>query len=227
MAKRYFITSTGTGIGKTYVTSTLIRLARSKNMKVAAYKPVISGFDKTEIVGSDTWQILAALGEAPTEANVVRVSPWRFLAPLAPNMAAGAEGRALDCEALFSFSRKVLDQVDEASSQPSDLVLIEGVGGVMVPLDDERTVLDWIVAVGAPVVLVVGDYLGTISHTLTAVEVLKMRGVPIAAIVVSEGESGEVPLADTFRELHARLAPLLVLPLRRGSKGDSLAPLLP
>jgi len=136
------------------------------NRTVAAFKPVISGFDKREITNSDTGEILAALGEAPTKAAATRVSPWRFTPPLAPNMAARAEGRTLDCAALFAFSRKALQE-------NADVVLIEGVGGIMVPLDDERTVLDWIVAAGAPVVLVVGDYLGTISHTLTAVEVLR------------------------------------------------------
>jgi dethiobiotin synthetase len=219
LAIGYFITSTGTGIGKTYVTTALIRLARSKNMTVAAFKPVISGFDKQEIAASDTGQILAALGETPDDAAIARVSPWRFTVPLAPGMAARAEGTALDCEALFSFSRNAL-------RGEADLVLIEGVGGVMVPLDDQKTVLDWIVAAGAPVVLVVGDYLGTLSHTLTAVEVLKARKAEIAAIVVSEGESADVPFADTQAELARWVGSVPVIALRRRAGGDELAPLL-
>ena len=137
MAKKFFITSTGTGIGKTFVSTALIRAARSRNLTVAATKPVISGFDKREMATSDTGRILAALGEGPTEEAVARVSPWRFSAPLAPGMAARAEGKTLDCAALFSFSDKVLQQ-------EVDLALIEGVGGVMVPLDERNTVLDWI-----------------------------------------------------------------------------------
>ena len=219
MAISYFITSTGTGIGKTYTTAALIRLARSKSLKVAAYKPVISGFDKLEIVGSDTWHILAALGEAPTEAAVARVSPWRYAAPLAPNMAARAEGKQLDCEALFSFSRKALQE-------KADLVLIEGVGGVMVPLDDEKTVLDWIVACDVPVVLVVGDYLGTISHTLTAVEVLRAKGVETAAVVVSESGESSVAYDDTLAEILKWAAPIPVIGLRRVDGGAALNPLL-
>jgi dethiobiotin synthetase len=215
----YFITSTGTEIGKTYVTTALIRLARSKNMKVAAFKPVISGFDKQEIAGSDTGEILAALGEAPTEAAVAKISPWRFAAPLAPNMAARAEGRMLDCDALFSFSRNVLQE-------ESDVTMIEGVGGVMVPLDDGKTVLDWIVAAGAPVVLVVGDYLGTISHTLTALEVLRAKGVETAAIVVSEGEGASVPFEETLAEITRWTAPVPVIAVRRGGDGADLASLL-
>lgn len=201
------------------MTSALIRLARSQNRTVAAFKPVISGFDKREITNSDTGEILAALGEAPTKAAATRVSPWRFMPPLAPNMAARAEGRTLDCAALFAFSRKALQE-------NADVVLIEGVGGIMVPLDDERTVLDWIVAAGAPVVLVVGDYLGTISHTLTAVEVLRAWGVEIAAIVVSEGEGASVPFAETLAEIARWTAPVRVVGLRRGEGDAALAALL-
>lgn len=213
MGQKFFITSTGTGIGKTYVTTALIRAARRRNLTVAATKPVISGFDKREMETSDTGRILAALGEAQTEEAVARVSPWRFSAPLAPSMAARAEGKTLDCVALFSFSSKMLQQ-------EVDLALIEGVGGVMVPLDERNTVLDWIVATGAPVVLVVGDYLGTLSHTLTAVEVLRMKGVELVAIVVSEGEGGL--FVHTIAELGRWVAPAKVLGLRRGEGGERL-----
>jgi dethiobiotin synthetase len=215
----YFITSTGTGVGKTYVTTALIRQARARNLRVVAYKPVISGFDKREIAGSDTGAVLAALGEAASEAAVARVSPWRFAAPLAPGMSARAEGRTLDCEALFSFSCNVL-------REDSDVTLIEGVGGVMVPLDGCRTVLDWIVATGAPVVLVVGDYLGTISHTLTALEVLRGKSLTIAAIVVSEGDGAEVPFGETVAEIARWTAPVPLIGLRRHDDGDALAALL-
>jgi dethiobiotin synthetase len=214
--KRFFVTSTGTGIGKTYATCALIRQARARGQKVAATKPLISGFDKDKIAESDTGAILAALGEDASEAAVARVSPWRFAAPLAPNMAAAAEGRELDCDALFAHSRAFLADV-------ADLALVEGVGGVMVPLDADKTVLDWICACAIPVVLVAGDYLGTISHTLTAVEVLIMRGVEIAAVVISEGEGREVPFAQTLAELRGRLAPVPVAPLRRNAAGDEMA----
>lgn len=216
----YFITSTGTGVGKTYVTTALIRQARARNLRVAAYKPVISGFDKREIAGSDTGAILAALGEAASKEAVARISPWRFAAPLAPSMAARVEGRTLDCEALFALSRTAL-------RKESDLTLIEGVGGVMVPLDGRRTVLDWIVAAGAPVVLVVGDYLGTISHTLTAIEVLRAKRADVAAIVVSEGGSAEIPFDDTVAEFARWSAPVPVIGMRRHDDGGALLALLP
>ncbi|WP_294532475.1 dethiobiotin synthase [uncultured Rhodoblastus sp.] len=218
MAQRYFITSTGTGIGKTYVTAALIRQAKALGLTVAATKPVISGFDKREIAASDTGAILAALGEDLSPENVEKISPWRFAAPLAPSLAARAEGRSLDCAALFAQGRAFL-------RQDADLLLIEGVGGVMVPLDANNTVLDWVVALGAPTVLVVGDYLGTISHTLTAVEVLRMRGVELAAIVVSQGLANE-PFSYAPSEIAHRIAPLPVLRLPYAAQGESLAGLV-
>ncbi|MCW2273436.1 dethiobiotin synthetase [Rhodoblastus acidophilus] len=212
------MTSTGTGIGKTFVTCALIRQARALGRTVAATKPLISGFDKSKILQSDTGAILQALGEPATPEAVARVSPWRFAAPLAPNMAAAAEGLSVNCDALFAHSRAFL-------AERVDVALIEGVGGVMVPLDDAKTVLDWIVACGCPAILVVGDYLGTISHTLTAAEVLRAKGVALAAVVVSEGEGGEVPFAATCADLSARL-PVPVLPLRRNADGGELKSLL-
>ena len=219
MAKHYFVTSTGTGIGKTYVTAALIRQARARQWTVAATKPVISGFDKQEIAASDSGVLLAALGREPTQENAEKISPWRFAAPLAPNMAARAEGRVLDCAALFAFSRAALEE-------KADLILIEGVGGIMVPLDDENTVLDWIAALEAPVLLAVGDYLGTISHTLTALAVLRARSADVAAIVVNEGEGASVAFDDTLAEIAKWVAPVPVFSLRRGDEGAALARLL-
>jgi dethiobiotin synthetase len=219
LAKKYFVTSTGTDIGKTYVTTALIRQARARQKSVAACKPIISGFDTQDIASSDTGAILVALGGPVTLEAVKKNSPWRFSAPLAPNMAARAEGRALDCAALFAHGREVLAGDEE-------LILIEGVGGVMVPLDEKQTVLDWICALKAPVLLVVGDYLGTISHTLTAVEVLRSRRVELADVVVNEGVGASVPFDQTLAEIAAWVAPVAVLGLRRGGDGAELAPLL-
>ena len=81
------------------------------------------------------------------------------------------------------------------------MLFIEGVGGIMVPLDAKRTVLDWMAALNIPLLLVVGGYLGAISHTLTALDVLAQRKLKIAAIVVSESERGTVELDDTVASI--------------------------
>ena len=87
----------------------------------------------------------------------------------------------------------------------------------MVPLDAEHTVLDWIAALGAPTLLVVGSYLGTLSHSLTATAALRSRGVTIAGIVVSESEEQPVPAAETAATLARFTAPVPVRVLPRAA----------
>jgi dethiobiotin synthetase len=121
-------------------------------------------------------------------------SPWRFRAPLSPDIAAAREGRRIDFDELIAFSR---EEVRAATG----MLFIEGVGGIMVPLDGQRTVLDWMAALNIPLLLVVGGYLGAISHTLTALDVLAQRKLTIAAIVVSESERDTVALDDTVASI--------------------------
>ena len=94
-----FITATGTDIGKTYLAIQLIRHFRGNGQAVDALKPVVTGFDPARPESSDTGQLLAALGRTITSVEVDRISPWRFAAPLAPDLAARREGRALDFDA--------------------------------------------------------------------------------------------------------------------------------
>ena len=204
--KRLFITSSGTGIGKTLVMRLLIEGLRSRGRTVDALKPIISGWGDEPIGATDTGIILTALGRSLDDTNIADISPWRFAEPLSPDMAAHREGRALDFDALIEYCRGCGDG--------ADVQLIEGVGGVLVPLDDRHTVIDWVSALECPAVLVVGSYLGTISHTLTAAHVLRDAGVALAAVIVSESEEAPVPSAETVATL-ARFLPgvaLRVLP---------------
>ena len=185
-----FITSTGTDIGKTFVMAGLIRHLRRAGRPVEAIKPIVSGFDPAQAVVSDPGVLLAELGRTATPEEIERISPWRFDAALSPDLAAAREGRALDFDALVEFSRQAL-------AAHKGTLLIEGVGGVMVPLDGRRTVLDWMTVLRVPVLLVAGSYLGAISHTLTALHVLAQRKLDIAATVVSESVGSPVTLDDT------------------------------
>jgi dethiobiotin synthetase len=190
----YFVTSTGTDIGKTFVTAGLIRQLRSEGRPVAALKPLVSGYDSSVVETSDPAVLLRALGRPVSADEIAAIAPFRFRAPLSPDIAAAREGRSVDFEALLAFSR-------DAVAAHDGTLFIEGVGGIMVPLDGERTVLDWMATLGQPVVLVVGGYLGTISHTLTAVDVLAKRALRIAAIIVSEKDNDTVPLDDTVASI--------------------------
>ena|ERR1700733_6342936 len=196
--RSYFVTATGTDIGKTYVTSNVIRAARQVGLDFSAIKPVLSGYDEATASSSDSARLLAAMGKKVTLRNIAAITPWRFAAPLSPDMAAAREARTIDFATLISFC--------EAASEASpDVLLIEGVGGVAVPLDDTHLVVDLISALRLPAILVAGTYLGTLSHTITAVEALVVRGIPVAAIVLNESEGAPVSLEETAAALASRL----------------------
>jgi dethiobiotin synthetase len=208
-----FVTSTGTEIGKTFVTAGLIRHFRESGHKVSALKPVVSGFDIGAPAGSDPAILLQALGRPVTPEEIARISPWRFSAPVAPDLAAKREGRSIDFSALVDFCQRAMSD--------DEMLFIEGVGGVMVPLDDCHTVIDWIAALRIPAIVVAGSYLGTISHTLTAINVLALRNLTTAAIVISETPDSPVPLGDTVASIN-RFGDLIdVIPLPRLQSGQT------
>jgi dethiobiotin synthetase len=211
-----FVTGTGTDVGKTFVTAALVRYLRSAGKAVDVFKPVVSGFDPADVAGSDPAVLLAALGRALTSDEIARIAPWRFTAPLSPDLAARAEGRAIDFNALVEFSR------DAAFGRGT--VFIEGVGGIMVPLDQSHTVLDWMSALRIPVLLVAGSYLGTISHTLTALHVLAQRNLEIAGVVVSESLTPGASLDDTVATIARFAVPIDVIGVPRMSPGSDVPP---
>ena len=189
MPRKFFITSSGTNIGKTLVTTSLCWQLRQQGKTVTALKPVISGYNP-EDQQSDTALLLKSCGLTPTPALMETISPWRYAAPLAPAMASAKEGNPVDLDALVAFCH------GQAALMP-DVLLVEGIGGIMTPLNDRHTVLDWMVALGWPVIVVTGSYLGSISHTLSTLEVLKTRALAVQAVVISESEDNPVPLDDT------------------------------
>jgi dethiobiotin synthetase len=203
-----FVTSSGTEIGKTYVSAMLTR-----ELKARVIKPLVSGLDEDTFPESDPAQLLAAMGEPVTYANAGLVSRWRFKAPLSPDMAAKREARAID------FDELVEECV--AAARAHDPLLIEGVGGLMVPLDGKHLVLDWMKALngktGLAPVLVVGAYLGTISHTLTTLAVMRAEGIVPRVIVVSEAAPGPVPVEETAETIARFAGDVPVRALPRGA----------
>lgn len=211
----FFITATGTDIGKTFVTTALLRHWRAQGLAAEAFKPIASGLDPDNPAGSDPAEILAAMGLPPTVPNMDYISPWRFRAPLAPNMAAALEGKRVDYDAILAACRQRL----AAASAP---LLVEGVGGLMAPVDDERTVLDWLLALDLPCLLVAGSYLGSISHVLTALTVLRDRGRRVLALVVSETADATVPLDAVGKAVAPHFPDLPVVTLPRPPQGGEI-----
>jgi len=200
-----FITATGTDVGKTFVAASLIRHLRQMGRLVDALKPVVSGFDPDAAASSDPGVLLHVLGLPATLAEIDRISPWRFRAALSPNLAAAREGRSIDVDAVVTFCQTAVEQ-------RQDILLIEGVGGVMVPLDDSRTILDVMMALQLPLILVAGSYLGSISHTLTALDALYQRNLKVLATIVSETPGSTVPLDDTVAAIARFTEPVIGLP---------------
>jgi dethiobiotin synthetase len=197
-----FITGTGTDIGKTWLVCALLRHWRGEGRRPAAFKPVQSGFDLRHPEASDAGQLLAALGRERRELSIAEldaIAPWRFTAPLSPDMAAAREGRRIDFDELVAFTRRAI-------AAPDRPLLIEGVGGVMAPLDSQHTVRDWIAASGLPCILVAGSYLGSLSHTLTALEALQKVGAGVTAVAINESSAAEVDLDATLETLHRHVA---------------------
>ena len=221
---RLFITASGTDSGKTFLIVALTRYLREKGFSVRAVKPVATGYvppatgfsfdesistaDRPVIAGSfeetDTAHMLAAMGVEATVEEIDRCSPWRFDAPLSPNMAADLEGRTVDFAELTKWCRNVLEG-------PEDVIFVESTGGAMVPLNNKQTTLDWIKDLEIPTVLVVGSYLGAISHALTAFAALQS---PVKAIIINETPGSTVSLQGTAETI-ARFAKVPVLTVQR------------
>lgn len=210
--KAFFVTGAGTDVGKTFIAAAICRVARRAGWSIAALKPVVSGFDPENDGDSDPAFLLAALGRPASPADIAAVAPWRFRAPLSPDMAAAREGRTVDFPALVEFCAGRL-------KGPEDVLLIEGVGGAMVPLTATHTVLDWMAALRLPAILVSGSYLGCMSHALTAAAALRTAGIDIAAVVVSESEESPVPISETAVTIARFLGPVPVVAMARG--GDA------
>jgi len=208
----WFITATGTDVGKTFVTAGLARELKRRGCEVEILKPVITGFSEATAAASDPARLLAAMERPATPAAIAAISPWRYLAPLSPHLAAAREGKKIDFDAVVRFCMG-----------GDGIRLIEGVGGVMVPLDDRHTVLDLIAALRIPAILVAGSYLGTFSHTLTALAALRQRQVEVAAVVISESLYQPLSLAETTASLAAWVQPARVLSVIRQDPPSPLA----
>ena len=142
----------------------------------------------------------------PNLARIEAIAPWRFAAPLSPDMAARREGKSIDFAALVDFCRS-------EAKKAQDVFLIEGIGGLMVPFTSEATVLDLIAALRIRPLLVAGTYVGSLSHTLTALAVMRQRDLSPSALVLNKSPNSAASpeeTADSLRGFHPDL-PIVIL----------------
>jgi dethiobiotin synthetase len=198
MKNAYFLTGTDTGIGKTLVTCALLLRARRDGLAAAGLKPVAAGTDSAGR-NDDVEAIVAASG-VPLARTIV--NPFCFTPAIAPHIAAAEAGRTID----FAL---IADACAEARRQ-ADLVIVEGVGGFRVPLGVDRDSADLAVALGLPVILVVGMRLGCLNHALLTAEAITARGLTLAGWVANRVDPDMSRYDENLAALAARLpAPCL------------------
>lgn len=209
----YFITSSGTDIGKTFITRALCRQLREKKLPAHAYKPIISGWSEGE--ENDVTLLCEALGLPQIEESYDQLSLYRLKAPLSPDMAARQEGISLKMEEIIRFCKNALKRHENG------ITLIEGVGGAMVPLTPTHTTLDLIEALNIPVILIVGSYLGSLSHTLTALESLRSRNIPMHHLIINESADSSVDTEETAQTLRSFVTcPVTITPRLANDKKE-------
>lgn len=175
-----FVTGTDTNVGKTYVSCLLIRRLRATGLATGAYKPVCSGAE-FDVVGRPFWSDIEALRSAAgAELPLDLICPQRFLAAVAPNVAAELEGSNVSNDLLLNGFAAWTSKVDA--------LIVEGAGGVFCPLSDQLTVLDLATQIQAPVIVVAANRLGVISHTRLTVDRLRQNGLDVAAVVLNEAQ---------------------------------------
>jgi dethiobiotin synthetase len=175
-----FVTGTDTGVGKTLVTAALARALRARGVDVGVLKPSETG------VGPEGPLDARALREAGgVPEPLAQICPQPFALPAAPAVAAAAEGRLVD--------RAAIREAYEATRRAHELVLVEGAGGLLVPLDDGTDMAGLASELGLPLLVVARAALGTINHTRLTLEAAGHRDLPVAGVVISHGGG---PLSD-------------------------------
>lgn len=197
----YFVTATGTDIGKTYVSARLVEAWRNRGVRAEATKPLMSGFAEDALEQSDAGRLLVAMGREVTPASVAEICLHRLAPPLAPNVAMRQAG-------IEQSYREIRGFVERRLAVGADVHLVEGAGGVMSPLTDETLQIDLMTDLRLKIILVTAPYLGSISHTLTAIDALHARGLEIAALVVSQSSPcGGEPVSFIEEVLRFRRVP--------------------
>jgi dethiobiotin synthetase len=189
-----FVTAIGTDCGKTHISAAILRELAAAHRPALALKPLMSGYSPDALEASDAGRLLLACSQEVTAETVARICWKSFPDWLAPNVAARKAGVELRYGEMLGFVRNRLD----AHEGPA---LVEGAGGVMSPLTDTHTNLDMMADLGLPVLLMASNYLGAVSHTLTALEVLKTRGLDVAAICVTQALPNAGLAAPMIQEL--------------------------
>lgn len=199
MKQALFITGTDTGIGKTYVACQLIRQYVAQGYRVVGMKPVAAGCELED--GQWVNEDVRLLTEASNvDAPLHLVNPYCFRAPIAPHIAAEQEQVNIQLE--------VIVQAYQALAELADIVVVEGAGGLLVPLNAQHTIADLIAHLNIPILFVVGMRLGCINHALLTLEVMQARGLNITAWVANPIDKEMLCYQENLLTLQTKLQPI-------------------
>jgi len=209
-----FVTGTDTEVGKSVVAASICAALAAAGERVAAFKPVVTGLDDAPGDFGHDHELLASVanaGQTPED-----VAPYRFGPPVSPHLAADVALTTVEPAELLSAARR------------HDLLVAEGVGGLMVPLTPGYLVRDLALDLGLPVVIAARSGLGTINHTLLAVEAARTGGLRVAAVVMTPWPGEPSVMERSNRETIERLGDVGVVglphttPARLAEAGASL-----
>lgn len=197
MKQGFFVTGTDTGVGKTTVSSLLLRAYVAQGCKAVGMKPVASGCEVEDgkLVSADATMLKDA---GNVHAQLEIINPYTFKPPISPHLASSQAG--------IEIKLPVIQQAFHALQNLADVIIVEGVGGFLAPLNDRQNAADLAVELGLPVILVVGMRLGCLNHALLTAEAVTRRGLPLAGWVASCVEANMMSLEDNIATLDARLA---------------------
>jgi dethiobiotin synthetase len=192
MGQAIFITGTDTGVGKTFFACGLARVLKSYGYNVGVMKPVETGCVMADgtLYPEDAWRLKEASGCAET---IDRICPYRLPEPLAPSIAAERAGVRIDIDRLLS--------VLEAIKSAHDITIIEGAGGLMVPLLPSYTFADFAGVAKLPVIVVAANKLGVINHLLLSLEHASCRGLTLLGYILNRLSNEPSLAAETNREV--------------------------
>ncbi|MBF7082987.1 dethiobiotin synthase [Desulfallas sp. Bu1-1] len=184
----FFITGTDTGVGKTVITAGLAGCLKRKGINVGVMKPIVSGVNSKNLRGPVPEDAVFAMKAAGVTDELELVSPCCLELPLAPRVAAEIQGVTINLSKVMEAYREL--------RQRHEVMLVEGAGGIMVPVFDRFLMADLIKMMKLPVIIVSRPNLGTVNHTLLTVEYARARGIPIAGIIINGLKEDEAGLAE-------------------------------
>ncbi len=216
--KGVFVTGTGTEVGKTVVAAALARTLATEGKRVAVFKPAVTGLDEHPADGPKSGATVDISAHRPRDHEVLRIaagseqgdgeiSPHRYGPPASPHLAAALAGEEIDPQRLLNAAR--------AAAANADVLVCEGVGGLLVPLSPTYLVRDFAVDLGLPLVVAASPGLGTINHTLLTIEAARAADLAVDAVVLTPWPDEPSAIERSNRETIESLGDVRVETLER------------